>query len=671
VKKKESLFSVILKDVVEGRNTSSILNLNDLSIDLKKMGALCMVLNLPYANYITTVEICNCEIDDWGLMALAEFLQTNTSVQNLLLYGNQFDENGVKFILSGLQKNKTMQNIYLDSDFENIVLLQEYKSLKSVGSKTQIKTVKKGHVVKRTSAKVAFEEQLSSNLSAPNLPAKKQQRANVVRISSGRNDEKTEDFKADSHSGNLQSLENALSMVRKKQETYDNEAFQDPNERRQSVAIAHQQEGEKIDSLSSELSQNEQQMALLQQQINELRQGQSNKDTRDGQMEQRLLSLESKQQQLNDNQGMLLAMQSAEIEQQKMRILYEQRKPKVWDFYRRMHIKLEEVFIGLKSVASDQAAISDSQKGKLGVAGGGVKLCGTVVGLVPIVGESIKNTMQVVGDGMKQVDAIRMKNLRKNISLLGTLGEFQKVAEYTARLVAERYVNQIGQLRTLEEELAAIEHDKSCGKLYKKVKSKIKDKLKKGRRMLLKDFIRSPSQDFAEFLVLQLLDAMMEEKFEDIKTLPEDFLRTLVIAPENRQTTEKIQRRLSKGFGVNTLVTKKGETWFMGDICLRSGIQIGSEFFIDESAKMEPKKYGYCIGNYEEVEERGLVEDPSAKSKAHQQQVKNQTTVQASQNNKQEFYQKYLETKANRLPCQRLCSVYLYGLESHTVACHR
>ncbi len=129
--------------------------------------------------------------------------------------------------------------------------------------------------------------------------------------------------------------------------------------------------------------------------------------------------IEQKVKMFEASQAALLALHTEKVEIENIRGLFQD-VPQVWVFYRACNIKLEEIFIGIKAVASGVA--SNNLEGTLGKVARGCHLLGQFLSFVPTFGETLSAMANVGGQVAGSIDKMRMDNMVKTISRLGRLG---------------------------------------------------------------------------------------------------------------------------------------------------------------------------------------------------------------------------------------------------------
>lgn len=60
---------------------------------------------------VTRLNLGNCGLTSEGIKLLCEHIETNTSITDLLVWGNKFGDKGAKYIADMLKVNKTLQKM--------------------------------------------------------------------------------------------------------------------------------------------------------------------------------------------------------------------------------------------------------------------------------------------------------------------------------------------------------------------------------------------------------------------------------------------------------------------------------------------------------------------------------------------------------------------------------
>lgn len=262
--------------------------------------------------------------------------------------------------------------------------------------------------------------------------------------------------------------------------------------------------------------------------------------------------------------------------------------PNHWSFYRTVNIRLEEIFIGCKAVASD--FIETDLTGNLNTAATGITILGKLASLIPLIGNSLDTTVSTISSALQTIDHQRQTNLLKSMSALGTLSDIEKVAESTARQLTQRYLHQLEVLLTREE--------------AKQHKSKPVAFLSKGKEEILCEQPSSHAEEVANFGVLQILGALLDRSIQPDTSLEEQFLGAVITPPSRLDHIKKV---VLQKLGINKLTTRENKSWCLQDFYCKPGIQTPEgKYYAGKTS--DPALYGYRLGTLEEAKELGLVE---------------------------------------------------------------
>lgn len=288
----------------------------------------------------------------------------------------------------------------------------------------------------------------------------------------------------------------------------------------------------------------------------------------------------------------------------------------LWIYYRTLHLKLEEIFIGCKTVASGliDAEISFT----LGKISSGVNLMSKGFSLIAAP-EPANLGLGGSGSFLVQMDPRTQPIITSNILQMGSLGYLQKLAEYLARRITERYSEQLNLLPA-----------RSKTKKLSSSKSSKNDK--------------TTVQNLAEYVVVKILVFLQTKKLDNftIDYLTILFLSLLGVPSLSGKTlTERVIAKL----GLDTFMNGKDECWCYSDFYTKPGrILNGIKF---TSSSLLPELYGYCPTTEEEIQELQLVLDATIESldkavgpasPAHNKKLQDIAAHQEHISERQEFY---------------------------------
>lgn len=243
-----------------------------------------------------------------------------------------------------------------------------------------------------------------------------------------------------------------------------------------------------------------------------------------------------------------------------------QQHPNLWDYYRRVNIKLEEIFIGCKSIAS--GLIDTNAVGNIGQISStldkvatGIDLLGKVISLIPLI-DKIGQVASAASAQLQKIDNQRQVNILQNISQLGTLSEITKAAENTARQLTERYKELLLLLNSLEAANAQSNERNQQKTGISKLISQSRELYDAGREKLLKEKPLSDAELLADFAVLLILETLQADKVKKNQALNEQFVQAVITLPTQDSTLET----LSKKFGMeDTVSLKNGQQFSLRD----------------------------------------------------------------------------------------------------------
>ena len=278
-----------------------------------------------------------------------------------------------------------------------------------------------------------------------------------------------------------------------------------------------------------------------------------------------------------------------EVKAQKRAALQKfQGHPNLILFYRTLQIRIEEVFIGFKTVAS---GFVSPVAGNTATAATIVGCLGDVAGMIPIVGAAIDKVCGWTSKVLIKVDNKRQSSAAINASALVTLSEVQKYAESIARQLTECYAEQLILLASPDE---AEVFDNSLQKGVKKAKE-----------LVLKAQSLPPAKQLAAFALVWIIDKLYEAE----KIKQSEDLDTLLISQVTEQTPpikiKEFWSSITVKLGLEGVRNKKGEVWHPEQVFILPGIKIKSledEGFQYYSGKtVQPEKFGWRVGTLKTV----------------------------------------------------------------------
>jgi tetratricopeptide (TPR) repeat protein len=276
----------------------------------------------------------------------------------------------------------------------------------------------------------------------------------------------------------------------------------------------------------------------------------------------------------------------------------------MWLFYRTINIKLEQIFIGCKTVAS--GFVDHQVKGPLGTIGSSISLVGKIVSLVPTISNFVAPIIDVVGSGVKGIDHTRQENILINIAELGSLKDIKKASESVALRLTQRYRRQLQLLNLPNGEPAEQESTKIS--FWSNVKKKGKQLIVKGKEHILKEAEKSDVQNVAEFAVLRILEALQNGKIDADKDFAQQFME-VIITNMTFSRLDRAQESLSVKLGMTKFKTQDGRIWNFRDFFHKPGLFISEDQYY-VSTDSDPGLYDYCEGSLSEVQQRKLTPLP-------------------------------------------------------------
>lgn len=301
-------------------------------------------------------------------------------------------------------------------------------------------------------------------------------------------------------------------------------------------------------------------------------------------------------------------------------LLTFQKDPNLFFFNRALQIKLEELFIGCRAIAS--GFMAHTQTGTITKVATGIQLLGNLISLIPSVGSMPSTVTGKVGDYMKEVDYDRQLNKIKQISFLLTNKEQKHIAQAISIMLTEKFSPQLNLLRTLKEEEAAREPKKQQS-LFDKILENVKELKGNYDEFVLKSLPMPTSQQLAEFAVLKMLEALQEgvivnPLLSGIKLPPDvsledyvcDQLFSVVTASFQSSKLDDAKFSFSRIFGLNLITTRDNREWRLQEVFCKPGVLVDNERYLIKDYS-DPKKYDYRLGDKKEIEKLKLIPAPT------------------------------------------------------------
>jgi hypothetical protein len=281
-----------------------------------------------------------------------------------------------------------------------------------------------------------------------------------------------------------------------------------------------------------------------------------------------------------------------EFKKTMLKHLQQQSDPHLWIFYSTVTLKLEEIFIGIKTVASHLATPTAGTLGKVGT---GIKLLGIGISaisqLTPIPYVSvISSVTSGVDSVLKVVDGIRVTNTAETISeVLNVHKTFETDSDETAWRLMKMYEAQIVDLQTLGETQAMHEEDSRPIRYVRNTKNWLKQKIANSRE-------KEAVKQLAELAVLRIFEALQAGKIDSKKPLPAQFIMAV---KADRSTLEWMKDKALEIARMSTVITRglhgKKERWLLQEIYTEPGLKMA----LDQTAhyffpfNKSPEKYGF------------------------------------------------------------------------------
>lgn len=252
--------------------------------------------------------------------------------------------------------------------------------------------------------------------------------------------------------------------------------------------------------------------------------------------------------------------------------------PNQWSHYRRIYIRLEQIFVGCKAVSSE--FIETDLTGNIATAATAVKVIGKLLSLVPFIGNSLDTVVEVASSGLEKIDQIRQTNILKTMASLGTLTDIKKAAESTARQLTEKYREQLEMLPIKKPE----------------------GSLQKVNAFVLKGSSRTRAEEVADFAVSQILGALLDGAISADVPLETQFIRCIYTPPSR---LDRIRQAICYKLKMSKVTTTDKKEWQLEHIYTKPGIKTpqGNCYGGTET---DSELYGYRYGTDQEAIELGL-----------------------------------------------------------------
>ena len=224
--------------------------------------------------------------------------------------------------------------------------------------------------------------------------------------------------------------------------------------------------------------------------------------------------------------------------------------------------------------------------GSLSLASNILEISSSVIGSIPVAGSFLEKLAEAASFAVKKVDTERETNLAKSVALLGTTKETGKVFELVARKLTSCY------FQPLEEILATREEAKEQrGKLEKVVA--------KGKEKLLHENPLSPAQQLAAYVVMQMINDVLNNNVKLEKEIQAKGLAAILITsateqePKTTQGLKKFWLDMLSKIQREGLRTKVGNEINPADVITRSGIKTPQYYYSGND--LVPATYGWRL----------------------------------------------------------------------------
>jgi len=299
--------------------------------------------------------------------------------------------------------------------------------------------------------------------------------------------------------------------------------------------------------------------------------------------------------------------------------------PNCWAYYRLLHIKLEEIFIGCKAAASN--IVPNKVGGKIGKLAKGTDFVGGLLSFLPIIGSAVKTTAEVVSGQFKKIDDKRILTLLQSISALGTLSEISSISELCARSITFSYATQLHDLKTLPEIEDDLEKSKSCS-LVKFLNQATKKIYEKANEFTTGKRAQDHANVLAEYTILQIFSALITEKIDLTKPFHLEIIRALSTPKSSlKKNAIKASKMVNDPIQFiitllrdKTMLTRSGKEWVLEDILVKPGLRTKDGCFTCDD--LDADNYGYRWASEEDnVKELTLVGKPKYLSEGTREQL--------------------------------------------------
>lgn len=334
-----------------------------------------------------------------------------------------------------------------------------------------------------------------------------------------------------------------------------------------------------------------QQQTQIDQQLNTIETDYQNSPSANTVSQAQLTLSSNELSQLRNQAAALAQLRKAQIK--KVEKLQEiAQRPKVWEFYRTIQQRFEELLLATKTVTSGMIKPDDT--GKLGQTAQVIQLVGQAISLLPAVGSIPGKVVTAVGKVAQTVAEQRRKNILSRISSYVTLAESQALGEAIAFTLATRYRPQIQLLATLDELEAT-----RTGRPWEQ---QVKLTLQQGRDTMLQQTPKSPAVQVAEYAVLLMWEYWLDTDFDPQQDMVSQLLKAIISSPSR---TRQLSDALSTHLGSHHLPTVHEQDWNLLGFYQLPGIVLsnGARY---AGNRCRADLYGYRHGELHEVEALGL-----------------------------------------------------------------
>ena len=350
--------------------------------------------------------------------------------------------------------------------------------------------------------------------------------------------------------------------------------------------LSYQQSGKR--DIDQTIEDNEREQTALERDIRQL---QSNRQVSQTQISQLQIQLQT----LVMQQEALWRQYERKMAQQEAVAAFDQH-PALCLFYNTVHLKLEELFIGCKAVASHliktaPGTLTDVSKG-LSV---GIDLLGDTLSFIP-------GLRMIVGASTSILDKIDEKqasNQAKYIARLASVKVLLKVAEQTARYLTEAF----------QEQLKAIDEPSTVST----VPSPLKNLALKGMHALLKSHTKQVIQNVADVAVAVIFKALASQRIQEgtLSSLTQQLVFAVthlsgVSDKSHHPFKVSLPQDIKKRF-MEEVSTRQGNIWAIREVYRKPGIMTREGYYFTH-ASSDPSRYGYRYGSEAEAKKLGMQE---------------------------------------------------------------